>query len=165
VTANATETIVFPNVTIPANYMQDGRQLVIEAWGKFSTTTGPPTARFRTRWGGVAGTLLTDSGTITTIASVTNACWYLRQRITTRANGSAGSVFAMGKVELFGAVAPTVGSATGAPAIAAMTAGGITAPAAVTVDLTADTAFSITLTWSSASNSLTGHNLFYDSPN
>lgn len=165
VTANATETIIFSNVTIPANYMQDGRQLVIEAWGKFSTTTGPPTLRLRTRWGGVAGTLLSDSGTITTIASVTNAVWVVRNRITTRSNGSSGTLLAIGEAMLYGAVAPTVGSATGAPGIAAMTAGGITAPAATTVDLTADTAFSITATWSSASNSLTGMNYYIDAPN
>jgi hypothetical protein len=165
VTANATETIIFPNVTIPVNYMQDGRQLIQEAWGKFSTTTGPPTLRIRTRWGGVAGTLLADSGTITTVASVTNAIWSVRIRTTTRANGATGSLFSMGEAMLYGAVAPTVGSATGAPGIAAMASAGITAPAAVTVDLTADTALSITATWSSASNSLTGHNYYVDSPN
>ncbi len=165
VTANAVETIIFPNVTIPANYMQDGRQLIHNCWGKFSTTTGPPTLRLRLRWGGVAGTLLADSGTVTTVASVTNAIWQSWIRMTTRTNGSAGSLFAMGEMMLYGAVAPTVGSATGAPGIAAMSSGGITAPAAVTVDLTVDTALSITALWSSASNSLTGHNLYTDVPN
>ena len=162
-----TETIGFPNVTIPANYMQDGRQLVVEAWGKFSTTTGPPTLRFRLRWGGVSGTVLADSGTITTIASVTNAIWTVRIRLTTRANGASGSLFAIGEAMLYGAVAPTVGSATGAPGIAAMSSGGITAPAATTVDLTSDTALSITVAWSaaSASNTLTGHNYYLDAPN
>lgn len=165
VTANAVETIVFSNVTIPANYMQDGRQLVMEAWGRFSTTTGPPTLRMRTRWGGVGGTALSDSGTITTVASVTNACWHVYQRMVTRSNGATGTIFSMGECVLFGAVAPTVGSATGAPGIAAMASAGITVPAAATVDLTADTALSITALWSSASNSLTGHNYFLDSPN
>jgi hypothetical protein len=162
-----TETIVFPNVTIPANYMQDGRQLTVEAWGKFSTTTGPPTLRFRLRWGGVTGTVLADSGAVTTIASVTNAVWLVRLRITTRLNGATGALFAMGEAVLYGAAAPTVGSATGAPAVAAMTAGGITAPAAVTADLTADTALALTALWSaaSASNTLTGHNYYVDSPN
>jgi hypothetical protein len=165
VTASATETIAFPNVTVPANFLQDGRQLECWAWGRFSTTTGPPTLRFRVRWGGVAGTLLLDSGTITTVASVTGAVWKVYYRITTRANGSSGSLFGLGECILYGAVAPTVGSATGAPAVAAMSAGGILVPAAVTVDLTADAALSLTATWSGAGNSLTGHNLFIDSPN
>lgn len=165
VTANGTETIIFPNVTIPANYMQDGRALSIYAWGRFSTTTGPPTLRIRARWGGVAGTLLADSGTITTVASVTNAIWEVTLNVTTRLNGSTGTLFMTGKTNLYGAVAPTVGSATGAPGVAAMGSAGITAPAAVTVDLTTDTAFSLTATWSSASNSLTGHNYYGRSEN
>jgi len=165
VTANGTETIIFPNITIPANYMADGRQLETSAWGRFSTTTGPPTQRFRYRWGGVAGTLLADSGTMTTIASVTSAIWEVYLRMVTRLNGATGTIFCMGRAVLYGAVAPTVGSATGAPAIAAMASAGITVPAAVTVDLTADMAVSLTATWSSASNSLTGHNYFLDSPN
>lgn len=165
VTANGTETIIFPNVTIPANYMQDGRIVDGLAYGRFSTTTGPPTLRIRLRWGGVGGTLLADSGTITTVASVTNAIWKCGFRIQTRANGATGTLFVIGEVLLFGAVAPTVGSATGAPGIAAFGSGGITVPAAVTVDLTADTALSLTATWSSASNSLTGHNYFLDSHN
>lgn len=155
VTNTTTETIVFSNVTIPANYMQDGRHLRVWMFGKFSTGTGPPTIRWRLRWGGVGGTLLADSGTITTIASVTNAAWNAELIISTRANGSSGSLVANGSVLLYGAVAPTVGSATGAPAIAAMTAGGITAPAAVSVDLTADTALSFTATWSASSTSHT----------
>lgn len=162
-----TETIIFPNVTIPGNYMSDGRGLELIAQGKFSTTTGPPTLRFRLRWGGVGGTVLADSGTITTIASVTNAIWEIRLMIETRANGSSGSLSAMGWVELFGAVAPTVGSATGASARAAMGSAGITAPASVTGDLTADTALALTALWSaaSASNTLTGINYFLGAMN
>ncbi len=165
VTANGTETIIFSNITIPANYMQDGRQLECYCWGKFSTTTGPPTLRLRVRWGGVAGTLLLDTGTITTIASVTNAIFRVYYRLTTRVNGSAGSLLGFGEAVLFGAVAATVGSATGAPAFAPMGSAGITAPAAVTCDLSVDTALSITAAWSSASNSLTGMSLYLDSPN
>jgi len=48
-----TETIVFPNVTVPANYMADGRALVVKAYGKLSTTV-TPTIIFGLRWGGVS---------------------------------------------------------------------------------------------------------------
>lgn len=154
-----TETIIFPDKTIPANLLADGKVLSLYAWGKFSTTTGPPTLRFRLRWGGVAGTVLADSGTITTIASVTNAMFGIFLQLICRVNGSSGALLVMGQATLYGAVAPTVGSATGAPAIAAMGSAGITAPAAVgSLDLTANAALSLSAAWSaaSASNTLTG---------
>jgi hypothetical protein len=164
---STTETIIFPNVTIPGNYMQDGRVAQLVAYGRYSTTTGPPTLRFRVRWGGVSGTVIADSGTITTIASTTNAMWVIRCWISTRANGASGSLFATGEATLATATAPTAGSATGTPADALMGSAGITAPAAVTVDLTQDTALSLTAAWSaaSASNTLTGHNYYIVSYN
>lgn len=163
-----TETILFPNVTIPANFMQDGRQLGQESWGKYSTTNASPGFRFRLRWGGVAGTVLADSGNLTSIAATNaNMIWFCRTRTTTRANGSSGSLFTMGEAVIYGLTAPTVGSATGAPALAPMASGGITAPAAVTVDLTADTALSLTTTQTAANaaNTQTGHNHYIDAPN
>lgn len=157
--ANTTsETIVMPNITIPANYMQDGRCLTMRSAGRFSTTA-TPTIRFRLRWGGVAGTLIWDSGTITT-TTVTAALWEVLQlRIQTRANGSSGSLFAIGTILIGSAAAPTVASATGAPAIGSFGSAGDDTPAAVTCDLTADTALALTVTWSaqSASNTATGH--------
>lgn len=153
-----TETIIFGNATILANYMADGRALDLIVRGKLSTATTAPTMRFRIRWGGVAGTVLADSGTITCAASVTNAMWEIHCQIQTRANGASGSLLTMGRATIFGAVAPTVGSTTGAPAIAAMGSAGITGPAAVTVDLTADTALAVTAQWGTAdaANTLTG---------
>ena len=161
-----TETIIFPNVTIPGNYLQDGRTVRLYVFGKYSTT-GTPTVTFRLRWGGVAGTVIVASGAITGGSTVTNAAFENLILLTTRSNGSSGTVMANGHAILYGATAPTVGSATGAPGIGPMTAGGQTAPAAVTLDLTADTALSITATWSaaSASNTLTGHNYIIEAVN
>jgi hypothetical protein len=167
IATSTTETVIFPDVTIPGNYMQDGRILGFEMWGRFGTTTGPPTMRYRTRWGGVAGTVLLDSGTITTVASVTAAMWRVEGTIQTRTNGATGTVFPTGEAKMYGAVAPTVGSVTGAPAIASMGSAGILAPAAVTVNLAVDTALSQTAQWSAsnAANTLTGHNYWGFSPN
>jgi len=154
-----TETIVFSNVTIPANYMQDARTLRITAVGRHSTT-GTPTIRFRVRWGGVGGTLIWDSGTITCGSGITAGLWGIHDlTIVTRANGATGTVFATGFVVIGSALAPTVGSATGAAAVGVFGSAGDDTPAAVTVDLTADTALAISATWSaaSASNTLTGH--------
>jgi hypothetical protein len=156
---STTETIIHPNVTIPANYMADGRALRLSHYGRLSTT-GTPTIRFRVRWGGVSGTVLWDSGTITCGSGVTAALYGIPDLILqTRANGSSGTIFAMGAAIVGAALAPTVGSATGAAALGVFGSAGDDTPAAVTVDLTADTALSITAQWSaaSASNTLTGH--------
>ena len=144
-----TETIIFPNVTIPANYMSDGRLLRITASGKLSTTA-TPTITFALRWGGVSGTLLATTEAITNGSGVTNVNWSLNCRVQTRVNGSSGSLLVMGDVMVNTGASSTVSSVFGVS--------GFDAPAAVTVDLTADTLLSITADWSaaSASNTLTG---------
>lgn len=162
---SVTEAIVFPNVTIPANYMADGRALRLTAAGRLSTTA-TPTVRFRLRWGGVSGTVLWDSGTIT-CATVTAALWWLQLLMQVRANGSAGTLFVTGPAMVGSAAAPTVASATGAPAVGMFGSAGDDTPAAVTVDLTADAALSLTAQWgtANASNTLTGHQYIGESLN
>jgi hypothetical protein len=161
--ANTTaETIIFPNITIPATYLRAERAMRMIARGRLSTT-GTPTIRFRLRWGGVAGTVLWDSGTITCGSSVTAALWSIPALdIVCRASGATGTLFAMGETVIGSALAPTVGSATGAAAVGVFGSAGDDTPAAVTVDLSADTALSLTATWSaqSVSNTLTGHQQF-----
>jgi len=145
-----TETIVFPNVTIPANYMTDGRLLLLRAFGRLSTT-GTPTIIFALRWGGVAGTLLATTEALTCASGSVNVAWSIEALIQTRANGAAGSLFVMGDVMLNLTASTNLSGAFGVS--------GFDAPAAVTADLTADTALSLTADWSaaSASNTLTGH--------
>ena len=154
-----TETILFPNVTVPANYMQDGRTLRLTVKGQHSTLgSGTVTLLFGVRWGGVAGTVICKSAAITQLISLTAAYWDFKVDIQTRSNGATGTVMGNGDARVFGATAPTIGSATGAPAVAPMTAGGQITPATATLDLTADTALSITVTHgaASASNTVTG---------
>ncbi len=145
-----TETIVFPNITIPANYMQDGRVLRLHAYGKLSTT-GTPTIIFAIRWGGVSGTVLANTEAITMGSGVTNVNWEVDALIQTRSNGATGSLFVMGEAKIHTAATTIASNVFGVS--------GYDAPAAVTVDLTADTALSLTADWSaaSASNTLTGH--------
>lgn len=163
-----TETILFPNVTIPANYMQDGRTLRIRAQGQHSTLgSGTVTLIFTVRWGGVSGTVITKTGTITQVISLSAAYWDLDILLQTRSNGSSGTVMGNGLARVFGATAPTIGSATGAPAISPLTNGGQITPAAATLDLTSDTALSLTVTHgaASASNTVTGLNYIGESLN
>lgn len=161
-----TETIIFANKTIPANYMSDGRVLRITAYGRHSTTV-TPTLTFALRWGGVAGTILAQSGPITCGSTVTNAPWKLELLAQVRTNGATGTLFVMGEARVWDDAVGSVGSATNAPAVAAMCSAGAATPAAVTVDMTADTALSLTADWSaaSASNTLTGHLYTIEAPN
>lgn len=161
----AAETIAFPNVTIPANYLQDGRSLRLRVQGQYSTT-GTPTIVFKLRWGGVAGTILTQTAACT-LPTITAGMWDLDILLTTRSNGSAGTVMALGVARVHAGVAGTVASVTGEGLVTPMGSAGVLTPAAVTADLTADTALSITALWStaSASNTLTGLNYTIESLN
>lgn len=144
-----TETIIFPNVTIPANYMQDGRVLRVSAYGKLSTTA-TPTITFALRWGGVGGVLLATSEAITCASGAANTNWSIKFFIQTRSNGATGTLLVMGDAVV------NLTASTNTSGIIGLS--GFDAPAVATVDLTADTALSLTADWSaaSASNTLTG---------
>lgn len=160
-----TETIIFPNITVPANYIQDGRTLRLRVQGQYSTTA-TPTLIFTLRWGGVSGTVLTKTAA-STLPTITAGLWDLDILSTTRSNGSSATVMANGTARIFAGVAGTVASATGEGLVTPMTNGGVLTPAVATIDATADTALSITATWSaaSASNTLTGLNYILESLN
>lgn len=165
IASSTTETILFPNITIPANYLQDGRALrltITGAYGTFSSTTGMTLAL---RWGGVAGTVLAKSAvnvlTVSTGggASMT-ALWTMDAIIQTRSNGSSGTLMTNGIATFFTSTLTTGGTVTnyGMPiAIASGSTGGTT-PVVATVDLTADTALSVTALWggNNAANSIQG---------
>lgn len=164
VASSTTETILFPNVTIPANYMQDGRCLRLRFFGAYGTTA-TPTIIFSVRWGGVAGTVLAKSTTWTTTSGVgggasMTAPFEGEILIQTRSNGSSGTLMTNGVVNLFTSTAGTAGTVTnyGQPIPLASGSTGGTTPVAVTADLTADTALSLTVTWgtSNAANSIQG---------
>lgn len=144
-----TEAIIFPNITIPANYLQDGRVLRLRAFGKLSTT-GTPTMTFAVRLGGVSGTLLATTEALTMGSGVTNVNFSLEVYIQTRSNGSSGTVLAFGEGQVHTSSTAVLGTT--------FSISGFDAPASATVDLTADQALSITADWSaaSASNTLTG---------
>lgn len=163
---STTETIVFPNITIPANYLADGRVLRLRVFGGYGTT-GTPTLAFGLRLGGVSGTVLAKSGAITTGSAVgggasMTALWSIEILIQVRSNGASGSLMANGEASLY-----STGTAAGSSyPIAAGSTGGTT-PVAVTADLTADAALSLTATWgtAAAANSLQGHNYTLESMN
>lgn len=69
IATSTTETVLFPNITLPANFLQDGRLVRLRLFGSYGTT-GTPTLQFRLRWGGVSGTVIAASGAITTGSGV-----------------------------------------------------------------------------------------------
>lgn len=164
VNTTANEAILYPNLTIPGGYMADGRTLRLMFKGKWGThSSGTVTHVYRVRWNGVAGTLLAGTGTVTLVISITNALFEIDVELQTRTNGASGTIMANGNAQVYAATAPTVGSATGAPALAPLTVGGQTGPAAsAAIDLTVDTPLSITIQHgaSQAANTATG--LQYD---
>jgi hypothetical protein len=172
--ANTTsETILFPNVTIPANFMQDGRTLRLVGYGKYGTT-GTPTLILSVRWGGVSGTVLAKSATATLTSGVgggasMTAMFTFEIIIQTRANGSSGSLMTNGYAILHTSTAPTAGTVTnyGMSMILASGSTGGTTPVAVTADLTADTALSLTATFgtANAANSIQGINYTIEAMN
>jgi len=158
---STTEAVVFPNVTIPANFMADGRVLWLIARGRWSNVvTAVPTLTFRLRWGGLTGTVLAASGAVVTpAAATTNAMWEVDLFLQTRSNGATGTIFTQGKLTMYEDAVPTFGTVTNYGVVSPMCSAGVSVPAAVTVDLTADTALSITAQWSAANaaNTMTGH--------
>lgn len=163
---STTETILFPNITIPANYLQDGRVLRLRAFGAYGTTA-TPTLIFSIRWGGVSGTVLAKQAANVTTSGVgggasMTAMWELEAYIQVRSNGSSGTLMTNGSSILYTSTLVTAGTVTnyGQPAPIASGSTGGTTPVAVTADLTADTALSLTVTWGTANsaNSIQGLN-------
>lgn len=148
--ANTTdETIIFPNLPIGAEFMHNHRRLRIEASGKLSTT-GTPTIIFRVRWGGVAGTLLAVSETLTNGSGVANVNWRITGTIQCRADGATGKLLFFGELKLH--------TAAGTVLTNVFSVSGYDAPAEVTADVQAAADLSLTAQWSAASssNTLTG---------
>lgn len=173
IAASTTETIVFPNITIPANYMQDGRALRMKMMGSYGTTA-TPTLIFSVRWGGVAGTVLAKQAANVTTSGVgggasMTALWEAEVMVQTRSNGSAGTLMTNGTSTLFTSTLLTAGTVTNYGQTAPIASGstGGTTPVAVTADLTADTALSFTALWgaNSAANSIQGLNYELESRN
>ncbi len=162
-----TETILFPNVVIPANYLQDSRTLRLKAWGQISNVvTLQPTITLSLRYGGVSGTVLCKTAAITTTSSVKiGDIWETEIMLTVRGNGATGSLSAIGSAFFGNQAAET--AANSRAQWNGMGSAGALVPASVTVDLTADTALSLTALWgaANAANSIQGINYSLESLN
>lgn len=134
-----------PNLIIPAMYLELGNVLEVRASGRFSTT-GTPTLNLGVYYGGVAGTALCTTGTVTSASGASNVTFDLTATLTVRSIGSSGSIFATGRVH--GIASPTaVMMPASAPAVTS------------SLDTTAAKALTVGATWgtNNASNTLTVH--------
>ncbi len=156
-----TETIMAPDFTFAAGdpRLYQGAAFELECWFDVSNVvTTPGTVRFRVRWGGAAGTVLADTGTIAMDTTVrANYSGRLKAMLVFRSIGSAGSAFCMGLVNLGNVPAGAAADPQGAYF---MGSAGENVPAAVgSLDTTTAKALSVTAQFSvaTATTQLTNH--------
>lgn len=159
-----TENILFPDLKMPANYMQPGgipaRTLHWKMRGRVSNVvTAAPTLTFNIGSGTTAVTVPTvswaKSGALTMDTTAnTNVQWFCEGLVVCRSVGTAGTVFAQGDatvaaqaLTLANQIAQYMGSA------------GSATPSTASFDMTLDQYIAVTAKWSaaSASNTITGH--------
>jgi hypothetical protein len=115
------------------------------------------------RWGGVSGTVISRTALNMLTASFgggasMTANWNLEAVIQTRSNGATGTLFTNGIAKYFSATLATGGTIANYGMLVPLVSGtsGGTTPVVATVDLTADTALSLTVKWNTtnAANSI-----------
>jgi hypothetical protein len=83
------------NLTLPGGFFFPiGRTVRFKVSGIWSSDAVAPTLRLRVRLGGIAGTLILDTGAQVVVAAVTNHGWAIEGEITGRTHGATGTVMA-----------------------------------------------------------------------
>lgn len=144
--ASLTDISVAPQITLPANVLEVGMKLQLEAFGQF-TNTSTPTLLLGFYYGAVAGSALAASSAVTTTTGATAWPWMLRYRGQVRAVGSSGSI--VGQGELLLGTALTAFTVRPIPEVAASRT--------VAIDTTAAKSLTVGAQWgtSNASNTIT----------
>jgi hypothetical protein len=159
---SSTENILFPDLLLPANYMQPGgiagRTLRWRASGRLTTLSTTATLTFNIGSGTTAVTVPTvswaKSGTITMDSTAQTASqWFNEGLVVTRTVGSSGTVFAQGFSEC-AAQALTVANNHAN----FMGSAGQDTPSTASFDMTLAQYVAITAKWSlTTAYSITGH--------
>jgi hypothetical protein len=165
VTIGAANKALVPLANLPvlgANYFGFvGKAVRLRMWGRWSTAATPGTQTFALLWGTGAdanGTAILTSQVVTPIASLVNTCWKLEAVIRCRAMGAAGSLMCNGSFAFLNSL-----TLTSAMSEFLMPA---TAPAPVTVDLTAANVISPqALATTSTTNSMQVHDFLFEALN
>lgn len=88
--SNTTTETVLATASLPANFLIAGRTFDVTIRGYHTSVSG--NVRFRMRWGGVSGTVLSDTGTFA-VGSHTDKGFIYETLITCRTAGGSGTVF------------------------------------------------------------------------
>lgn len=140
--ANTTaETAFTSTYTIPANTLAVGDIIRIKLMGVYSTNVIAPTIIGKIKFG---ATTVSDTGSVSAVAGVTNGGWFGDGIYVVQAIGASGSLESQAYLELQSAA--TTGLSVNIPNIAP-----------ITIDTTTDLAVTITVQWgtASASNTIT----------
>jgi hypothetical protein len=147
VTTPASETVLTPGFTFPANYFYAGRCIKMTMWGMQSTvitTPGTFTVKLRAGVGGTTGTTLATSGAYApdSVAASTQLTTYIEFYTMVRATGTAAASMTVGRMWLgdISATAATISTQLLMHVIPT------SAPATVNIDTTAANTWSATLT-------------------
>lgn len=148
VTTPASETVLTPGFTFPANYFYAGRCIKMTLWGMQSTaitTPGTFIVKLRAGVGGITGTTLATSGTYAPdpTASSTQITTYIEFYTMIRGTGTAGATITVGRMWLGDIDDATVATIQGNLNMHTIPP---SAPAAVNLDTTATNTWSATLT-------------------
>lgn len=133
---------IFPDITLPTNFFTSSRKLWIKARGIWAATA-TPTYTFSVK----VGSVVVATSAAITVSALTNQMWEMDIEIQTRSEGTAGTLEALGDLNLAGVTGQQYVPAAG------------TAPAASgAIDLTSSLALAIQIACSasSASNTVKG---------
>lgn len=135
-----------PQIVLPANLLEVGMRIRLEAFCTFSTT-GTPTLLLGFYYGGVAGSALAASSAVTTGSAAASWSVIMRYLGQVRAIGASGSIVGQGQLLL--GTSLTAFSARPIPEVAASRT--------VAIDTTGAKALTVGAQWgtSSASNTIT----------
>jgi hypothetical protein len=165
VASSSTENLLFPDLLLPANYLQPGgipgRTLRWRASGRVTTLSTAGTLQFAIGHASTAVTTISGAATcwaktgavVMDAAVHTNEQWFCEGTTVVRSVGAAGTVFAQGESTI-AAAAFTVAN----NALLFMGSAGSAAPAAITMDMTIAEFIALTAKWSlTTAYSITGH--------
>lgn len=128
------ETAFASSYTIPANALVAGSIVRLKLYGVYGTTIVGPTIRGKVKLG---ATVVADTGSVTSVAGVTNGGWWAEVFFVCQTAGSGGTVEAQGYAEF--STAATTGLSVNTPNTAA-----------IAIDTTATQAITVTIQWGTA---------------
>lgn len=139
VSNTTTSTAIFPALTLPANFWSQKRLLHVRARGRWTMAAVATTMTFRLQQTSPAAVTVVTSAAISVgSGALSNQAWEIDIQVVGRSEGTAGTVYAEGDVNMGGVTGTQYLPANGS------------APATATVDTTVAETWQLELAWSVA---------------